>query len=208
VVCRVLAVSLSSGEADRDLLVAGAVADGTATGGLLLGLASAAEVVAGVGTGTNGIDAGPGAAAGVVVRLGVVGGGAAFLVGDGLAFGVADGVGDGLAVGVAEGDGEALGVVEGSGAGVAVGVADGEAAAEEADGDGLGTGVALACTMSATVVAVTAWPGCTLAYAPAVVAGKLAELANPAPDEQAIAAAAPAVMAPRTARTVRFALRG
>jgi hypothetical protein len=173
---------------------------------LLLGLASAAEVV--VGTGTNGIDVSPGAAAGVVVRTGVVGGGAAFLVGDGLAFGVADGVGDGLAVGVAEGDGEALGVAEGAGAGVVVGVTDGEGAADEAAGEGLGAGVALACTMRATVVAVTAWPGRTLANALAVVAGKLAELASPAPDEQAIAAAAPAVIAPRTARTVRFAPRG
>jgi hypothetical protein len=173
---------------------------------LLLGLASAAEVA--VGTGTNGIDAGPGAAAGVVVRTGVVGGGAAFLVGDELAFGVADGVGDGLAVGVAEGDGEALGVAEGAGAGVAVGVADGAGAADEAAGEGLGAGDEVACTIRATVVAVTAWPGCTLAYAVGVVADKLAELASPAPDEQAIAAAAPAVMAPRTARTVRLAPRG
>jgi hypothetical protein len=201
----VLAVSLRSGSAGRDLLAAGAAAegDGAATGGLLLGAASAAEVVPGVGTGTNGIDASPGAVAGAV-RAGVVGEGAAFLVGDELAFGVADGVGEGLAVGVAEGDGEALGVAEGVGAGVAVGVADGEGAADEE----LGAGDALACTMSATVVAVTAWRGCTLAYARFVVADKLAELANPAPDEQAIAAAAPAVMAPRTARTRRFAPRG
>ena len=103
-------------------------------------------------------------------------GGLACLVGDrvalGVADGVGDGVGDGVAVGVAEGagDGVALGVAEGTGGGVALGVAVGAA-----DGEGLGAGDALAGTMRATVAAVTAGPGCPLAYAPAVLAVKVAE---------------------------------
>jgi hypothetical protein len=142
-------------------------------------------------------------------------GGAAGFVGDPVALGVADGVDVGVAVGVAEGagDGVALGVAEGAGDGVAVGVtvgaADGDGAADEAEGEGLGAGVAPTGTMTATAEARTTRPEWTLAWALPVLAGKIDDVANPAPEEElASAAAAPAVIAARTVRTLRCALPG
>jgi hypothetical protein len=122
-------------------------------------------------------------------------------VGDGVPLGVGDGVIVGAAVGVDDGVGDGMSV------GVAVAEADGEGAAAKVDGKGLGAGDALAGAMTATVEAVTAEVSCTFAYAPAVPAGKVAVVATAALDEPAIAAAAPAVTAPRMVRTVRFALR-
>ena len=114
------------------------------------------------------------------------------LAGDGEALGVAVGVADGVSVGVADGAGDevavgvAVGVAEGAGEDVAVGVAlgagVGEGAADEADGDGLETGDAVAGTTSATVTAVTTGPGRTAACAWVVPAEEAedAEVANPA----------------------------
>jgi hypothetical protein len=134
------------------------------------------------------------------------------------AVGEAEGAGAEVAVGEAEGAGAevAVGVAEGSGAGdgvsvgVAVGAAVGEAAAGEADGDGLETGEAIAGTTSATVEAVMTWPGRMGASALVVLAGKAADDAAhdpaddaiPTLDEHAIAAAAPAP-ADRVPRTIR-----
>jgi hypothetical protein len=135
------------------------------------------------------------------------------LVGDGVALRVADGEGDGVAVGVVEGvvDGVVLGVEEGVGGGVVlgvpVGVADGEGAADEPDGDGLGAGDAVAGRTKATVEAVMTVPAWPLAGGPAAAAGSVADVAPTPPDEHAIAATAPAMMAPRMVRTPRFAPR-
>ena len=130
-------------------------------------------------------------------------------VGDDVAVGVDEGSGDDVAVGVAEGSGEdvAVGVPDGSGVGVAVGSADGEGAADEADGEGLVAGELSAGRMRATVEAVIAGPGWTPEYAPASLPDKVAEAATPAPDDNAMAAAAPAVMALRTVMAIRCALR-
>jgi hypothetical protein len=197
------------------VLAAGAVAEGTAIGGVLLGLAGAREAATSAGMDTWAGYAGDGSS-GVMTGEGelvVLPDGAGCLVGDGLALGVADGVGEGLAVGVADGvgDGVLVGVADGVGdgvlVGVAVGVADDEGVADASDGEGLGVGVAVAGKMTATVEAVTTWPG-TLAKAPAGFADKFAEEATPAPAEHAIAVAAPAVTVPRTVRMPLYALRG
>jgi hypothetical protein len=132
-------------------------------------------------------------------------------VGAGVALRVADGVGVGVAVGVAEGvaEGVAVGVDEGAGGGVVlgepVGEADGEGAAVEPDGEGLGTGDAMAGSTRATVEAVIAAPLWALAFALAVLAGNVADAAAAAPDEDAITTAAPAVKAPRTVMTRQVA---
>ena len=84
-------------------------------------------------------------------RLGLGRDGLAVLVADGLGDGVAvlvaDGFGDGVAVGVAEEAGE------GSALGVELGVADGDEAVAEADGEGLGSAIALTGRMTAAPAA-------------------------------------------------------
>lgn len=142
------------------------------------------------------------------------------MVGDGPAVGLPVGAGDGLAVGVGNGDGVAVDVGEGAGDGEAVGVTEGAGGSEmvgvtEGAGDGEAVGVtegaggegltgdALAGRTTATVEAVTAGPGWTLAYGPAILAGNAPAEAVPAPADQAIAATLPAAMAQSRAKALR-----
>jgi len=133
------------------------------------------------------------------------------LVRDGFGLGPADGVDD-----AGPGD-ETAGagiVVVGAGAGAGVvGATDGDGTAEEPVGDGAaesvgGAGVADTPDVgSAEVGATLVESGCT--PNPDVDPGPVtvAAAATPAPDEQAMAAVAPAVTAPRTTRARRFAPR-
>lgn len=183
---------------------AGAAAEGAASGAWLFGLdgtpKSAVRVGTGWATGVGVADevppVGPGCFVGDGVAL-AVGFGVGFEVGDGVGVGVPDGSGVGVGVGVTEGAGD--GVVEGA--------SDGEGSADDAGGDGLGSGETVAGTISAMVVAATSRRGCGLACATAVLAGKPADSANPASVEHASAVAPPAVMTPRAKRTLWLARR-
>jgi hypothetical protein len=193
----VLATAWEGGSISCDVLAADAVAAGTAGRGLLFGVATC-DSVARVGTadwastvaveGSTAVAVAVGRAELVGVAAFLVGEaealGLAFTVGDGVADAVADGVDDGVAVGVADGvdDGVALAEVVGS--------ADGAGVADESDADALGSGVAAAGRTSAMVATVTGWRGCWTA-----------------PELQAIAAAAPAVITPNAVRARWLGLR-
>jgi hypothetical protein len=150
-------------------------------------------------------------------------------LGVGLAVGVADGAGVAVAIGVVEGVGGAVAV------GVTVGAADGDGSADDGAAEGepvedgagedepvedgagedaddedaddeVGAGAASAGTMIATVEIVAAGPGMTPAIAPPARA-RSTGAAAPAPGEQASAATAQAVTAPRIVRALRLAAR-
>ena len=192
--CSVLAALRGGGSASCETLAAGRKADGTAAGrGLAVARTDAACRPASWGwtVGTHG-------SAGVAVgldplgllpgdRAGLVGDGAgrcgdrAGLVGDGVALLVADGVGEGIALVVADGvgDGVVVDVADGVGDAVAVGVPDGAG-----DGSALGVVVEVADGVGDGVIAEADSEGLGTGDA---LAGA--------------AAAAPAMMTPRTART-------
>jgi hypothetical protein len=119
---------------------------------------------------------------------------------DGL--GLAEGADDGAAVGEAEGAGVlAVGEAEGAGgvwlgAGVGggvVGAADGDGSVEESAGDGLGAG-------GAEAAAVTAVPAASGGADEDPGEATTSAAATPGPEEQPMAMAAPAVIAPRRMR--------
>jgi hypothetical protein len=181
-----LATLRIGGSMSGETPVADVAVAGRAGAGLVLGWLTGVTKVASTGVTTDGSN-GP---VGVLGRLppepplGFPG----FLVGDELGLGLDDGVVDGVAVGeadgagvVAVGEGEGTGVGEADGSGVVLGVvavAEGVGSADGLDADGL-----------------------------AAADGTVSAAATPAPDQQVIAAAAPAVTAPMATRALRFAPR-
>jgi hypothetical protein len=198
-VCSVLAALRAGGPASCEALALEGLADGTAAGRVLAVActeATCGTVIWDWTVGTHGT-------AGVAVGLGRLGalpgdpvgsagdgagllGDRAGLVGDGVALPVADGVGDGVTLPVPDGvgDGVADAVADGADDGVAVGVPEGVGGVPEGAGDGSALGAA---------------PG--MPDGDGAVAGAEGEVLGPDDALAGAAAAAPAMMTPRTART-------
>ncbi|HXB47934.1 MAG TPA: hypothetical protein VNW50_09235 [Streptosporangiaceae bacterium] len=195
---------------DRESAASVGVADWTSTTGAKVG--SGEPALAGGGA-ADLVGDGPalGGTDGVRDGLGLGLDGLGDGVGVGVAVGVADDVGVGVVVGAPEGVAEAVAV------GVSVGAADGDGAAEDgsaedgsAEGAGVDepeTGATSAGRMTATVEILAAGPDWTLAGTSPVRARSTVAAAVAAPGVQARAAAAQAVIAPRTVSAVRPALR-
>jgi hypothetical protein len=181
-VCTVLATLRSGGSTSCGSLAAVGLADGAACGRRLAAacreglrtpgsgdLAVGIHGRAGVAVGFGRLGALLGDPAGFLGGLaGFLGGGAALLVADGFgegAFLVEVGVGDGVAIGVVDGVGDAVsvGVSDGAGdgsvLGAVLGLTDADGAVDEADGEGLSSGDALACP---TEIARAAAPAVTV----------------------------------------------
>jgi len=169
--CTVLATLRRGGSTSCGSLAAVGLADAAACGRRL-----AAVCREGVRTlGSGDLAVGVHGRAGVAVGLGALPGGlagflggAALLVADGFgegAFLVEVGVGDGVAIGVGDGVGDAVsvdvsdGAADGSVLGAVLGLADADGAVDEADGEGLSCGDALACP---TEIARAAAPAVTV----------------------------------------------
>jgi hypothetical protein len=133
------------------------------------------------------------------------------LVRDGFGLGAADGVDDAGPGGEDDGAG-VVAVGTGVGRGGVVGAVDGDGTAEETVGDGtaagsVGDGEAAEASADVGFAEVLAGPVVGCEPDPDVDPGSVTveAAATPAPDEQAMAAVAAAVRAPRTIRMIRLA---
>jgi hypothetical protein len=195
----VLAALRAGGSASCEALAPEGLADGTAAGrGLAAAWPEAAcgtaiwdwtvgtHGTAGVAVGLGRLGALPGDRVGVADDGAGLLGDRAGLVGDGVALMVADGVGDGVTLTVPDGvgDGVADAVADGTGDAVAVGDPEGAGGVPEGEGDGSALGAALG-----------------MPDGDGAVAGAEGEVLGPDDALAGAAAAAPAMMTPRTART-------